>query len=202
MSNKYEKITLEELGILGDDVYNPTIWDQSNIDSLHKEVDEQVREGCYLEKVRFYNKGDRVQIAYNCSPGVKPIVGNTMYITECIYGDKPYQDCYKVSESMDDNIFWVVCHSDIEGMWKPYFEKHHVVTGTPIPEPIIDPIRVDEPQHSGDRDGDNLACPVDDNTSDKTPECTHKIELKSFKREFVTYCTRCGKIFSSRKKRK
>ena len=184
MNNKYEKISLEELGILGDDVYNPTIYDEpNNIESLHAEVDKQLREGSYLEKVRFYNKGDRVQIAYNCSPGVKPIAGSTMYITECIYGDKPYEDCYKVSKETDDGIFWVVCHADIEGMWRDYEYASGGSSGV-------------------DRDGDTENRPVMDNTPIKKPECTHKIELRSFKRELVTYCTKCGKIFSARKKRK
>ena len=214
MNSKYEKVTLEELGILGDDVYNPKIYEpvdeEADIKSLHDLIDKCVTEKYERlnKNVRFYNKGDKVLISYNCNPGVKPIAGNTMYITECIYGDKPYEDCYKVSKEMDDGIFWVVCHADIEGMWTTDYWM-----------PLSEPFGSGGTSNGGDRDGDNVNCPVMDNmlrpndltvSADqispgrliKNTDCTHKIELKSFKREYVTYCTKCGKIFSSRKKRK
>ena len=80
----YEKITLEELGILGDDFYNPRVYepvdDAANLESLHKEVDKQTR-----------------------------------------------------------------------------------------------PVK---------------------------KECVHNVEIRSFKRDFVTYCTKCGKILSTHKRRK
>lgn len=31
--------------------------------------------------------------------------------------------------------------------------------------------------------------------------CKHTVKLKSFKGEYVTYCTKCGKVLSTRRKR-
>ena len=32
-------------------------------------------------------------------------------------------------------------------------------------------------------------------------KCKHDVKMKSFKNEYVTYCTKCGKVLSTRRKR-
>lgn len=35
----------------------------------------------------------------------------------------------------------------------------------------------------------------------KTSKCKHNIKIKSFKRDYLSYCSKCGKIFSVKHKK-